>query len=604
MSETYLKPSELSAQGGQQPVLGAQLRSNAVAFGLYAKPAEHCQVQLYDRHCAPGRIAELRAHGDGYFSAEVVGVAAGARYQFVVDGRTLPDPYARFLPDGVHAPAQIVESNYPWARSHALRRPLSEQVLYELHIGTFTPEGTYEAARKKLPYLAALGVTTLELMPLSSFAGGRGWGYDGVMHYAPFAPYGSPDELRRFIDEAHGRGLCMLLDVVYNHFGPSGNYLGAYCPEYFTHEFENAWGQAPCFRHPVMRRYVLENALYWLESFRFDGLRLDAIHAVFDPSPRHILREITDTIRQRVPSALVFAEDERNDPGCITELGCDGVWADDFHHHVRVTLTGEREGYYAGYQPGPAELARVIQRGWSYEGQTYPPSGKPRGKSAAELDVERFVYCIQNHDQIGNRALGTRLCHDVDLDAYCVASALLLFLPMTPLIFMGQEWAASSPFLFFTDHDEELGALVTAGRRREFASFSAFADAERRSKIPDPQSKDTFERSKIDWQQSKLEPHARVQALYRELLALRRDPAFKLTGGRSGLSAQASGEVLSVQRQASGSPSRYVLLANFGHTPAGTAGLPWVTPSCRKVLSTQPTTVEVVPPNSALIVAQ
>lgn len=579
----------MSERGAASPVLGAEVRSDGVVFGVFAKPAVRCQVRLYDAGGDGRALHELEARGDGYFSALVPGAGEGARYRFVVDGRELPDPYARRAPDGVHAPAQVTGSRYTWRHARVSRRNAATQIIYELHVGTFTAEGTYDSARERLGYLAELGVTTLELMPLSSSAGRRGWGYDGVMHFAPYAPYGTPDELRRFVDAAHGHGLAVILDVVYNHFGPSGNYLGAYCPDYFTSEFQTAWGQAPNFRHPVMRRLVLDNALYWLEEFRFDGLRLDAIYAIHDPSPVHVLRELIDTARERVPGVLLYAEDERNDPRRITEMGFDAVWADDFHHHVHVTLTSEQDGYYRAYSPGVEGIARAIAKGWSYEGQVYPPSGRPRGGPADQLESSHFIYCIQNHDQVGNRALGTRLCHDVDLDSYCLASVLLLFLPMTPLLFMGQEWAASAPFQYFTDHDEELGALVTAGRRREFASFAAFADPELQKRIPDPQDQATFERSKLDWSERACPPHDRVENLYRQMIALRRnDPGFGETSARGQLSVEAIGDVLVIRRSSKAQSGDYVLVANFARRPASMARLPWLGTKRRLVLSTHP----------------
>lgn len=532
------------------PLLGAHVVRGETRFALLAD-AERCAVRLFDG----GRrvVAEhpLEPLGDGYFEARVAGAPHGTRYFFVVDGRELPDPYARFLPDGVHAPAMVYETRYAFLKE-PVARPLAEHVIYELHVGTFTEQGTYAAAAERLDALVALGVTTLELMPLAAFAGTRGWGYDGVAHYAPFAPYGDPDELRAFIDRAHALGLSVLLDVVYNHFGPSGNYLGAYSSRYFTSEFQTPWGDAPRFSDVAMRRYVLDNARYWLSEFRFDGLRLDATHALVDPSPKHLLRELAEVVAELTPKRLLIAEDERNEPGLVTEYGLDGVWADDFHHQVRVTLTRERDGYYAAYRPGTAGIARTITHGWLYEGQPVPTSGKPRGKTAAALAAEAFVYCIQNHDQVGNRALGDRLNHVVSSDAYLAVSLLLLLLPMTPLLFMGQEWAASSPFCYFTDHDAELGALVTAGRRREFAHFEAFASEEGRQSIPDPQARTTFERSRLDWNERERGDHARALALYRAALSLRKNDPVLRVPAREQMRAEAHEDVLVVSRFGAG----------------------------------------------------
>ena len=553
--------------------LGAHVHEGATHFTAYATSTARCELRLFEG-LSP-RTLPMAPRGDGLFSCSVPGVGHGARYKFVLDGTEFPDPYARFLPDGVHGPAQVMESRYAFLHPRP-DRPLSAQVLYELHVGTFTREGTYRAASTRLAELAALGVTTLELMPLSAFPGTRGWGYDGVAHYAPHAAYGTPDELRHFIDSAHGAGLQVVLDVVYNHFGPAGNYLGAYSPEYFTREIQTPWGEAPRVDAPPMRRYVLDNARYWLSEFRFDGLRLDATHTIVDSSETHVIRALAEASRSRAPHVFIMAEDERNDPSLVQDMGCDAIWADDFHHQVRVTLTGERDGYFADYTPGAAGIARCITRGWLFEGQVAPRTGKARGAPAGALGAERFVYCIQNHDQIGNRALGARLNHDVSVDAYCAATALLLFLPMTPLLFMGQEWAASTPFQFFTDHDAELGALVTEGRRREFAHFAAFADPAQRAAIPDPQSLETFERSKLRWDERSQAPHDDVLQLYRALLALRRnDHVLREPHDLAGLEAEAHGELLAVRRRTPDGSARRLLLVNFGQLPVDCAAARW-----------------------------
>jgi maltooligosyltrehalose trehalohydrolase len=486
----------------------------------------------------------------------------GSRYKFALDGKEYPDPYARFLPDGVHGAAMVVEPRRQFKHGHVVR-PLPEQVIYELHVGTFTQSGTYRAALDKLPELVKLGVTTLELLPVASFAGARGWGYDGVALWAPHAPYGTPDELRTFVDEAHGLGLGVLLDVVYNHFGPAGNYLGAYHPAYFSKDVKNPWGDAPNYAHPAMRAFVIDNARYWLDEFHFDGLRLDAVHEIHDPhSPKHVVRELVEATHALFERPLLIAEDDRNDPKLVQEYGLDAIWADDFHHQLRVTLTGEQDGYYAGYEPGVQGIARAIERGWLYEGQVPPGRDEPRGQPRGALPRSALVYCIQNHDQIGNRALGERLNGDVDLEAYCLASMLLLFLPSTPMLFMGQEWATRAPFLFFSDHEAELGEAVSKGRREEFKHFAAFSDAERRARIPDPQDAQTFQRSKLPWDERDEPEHARVLALYEALLDLRQsDPVLRVEGE---LSAEALGDVLRVSRSHQG--EERVLLANFGKT--------------------------------------
>ena len=544
----------------RRPSFGAEVAGGGTRFAALADASE-VSVRVYDASgSAPRDIALSRIEEDR-FEAVVDGVGHGALYRFVIAGRELPDPYARFLPHGVHGPAMVVEPRHVF-RAPRIERPLREHVIYELHVGTFTVAGTYAGAAERLTDLVDLGVTTLELMPLSAFAGSRGWGYDGVALYAPFAGYGTPDELRAFIDSAHELGLSLLLDVVYNHFGPAGNYLTAYSERYFTAAERTPWGDAPDFAHAPMRRYVLDNARYWLEEFRFDGLRLDATHALCDRSSTHVLRELASSLADLAPKPLLIAEDERNDPSLVTRLGLDAVWADDFHHQLHVTLNGERDGYYAAYEPGVAGVARAIERGWLYEGQHSIAKNGPRGAPAQTLDAASFVYCLQNHDQIGNRAFGERLHHLIPEDAYLAVSLLFLCLPMTPLLFMGQEWAASSPFLYFTDHDEELGHAIRVGRSAEFAHFGAFAAETTAVSLPDPQAKETFERSQLDWSERSAPEHARVLELYRAALALRRSDPVLRDGARERLRAEAHGSLLVVRRW-SGRALR-VILVNFG----------------------------------------
>ena len=550
--------------------LGARPLPEGTRFRVFAD-AERCRVRIYEAEGSLRSEHDLEALGDGFFEVTVREARHGTLYRYVLEERELPDPHARCLPQGVHGPAMVIEPRHVW-RSEAPARSLREQVLYELHVGTFTREGTYAAAAERLPALAELGVTTLELLPLATFPGARGWGYDGVALYAPFAGYGAPDELRAFVDRAHELGLGVVLDVVYNHLGPDGNYLGAYSSRYFTDRYETAWGDAPNFADAPFRRYALDNARYWLEEFRFDGLRLDATHAILDPSPRHFLRELADDVRRLEPRRWLFAEDERNAPELVTEYGLDAVWADDFHHAVHVTLTGEREGYYAGYERGADELARTVERGWLYEGQPFAPSGKPRGSNAAALAAEQFVYSLQNHDQVGNRARGERLNALVSLDEYLAASVLFLCLPMTPLLFMGQEWAASTPFAYFTDHHPELGRLVSAGRLREFAAFAAFQHEDARNLVLDPQADATFTASQLVWDERTQEPHARTLELYRALLALRRSDPVLRNAARQDLVAKSHGDVLVVRIQRG--PAARLVLVNFGSTPIELASLP------------------------------
>ncbi|GGL97653.1 malto-oligosyltrehalose trehalohydrolase [Deinococcus aerophilus] len=548
--------------------LGAHLLpdGSATRFRVWTTQAQTVEVRV------DGQTYPMTAQGEGFFET-VLPVGAGAHYLFVLDGEARPDPYARFLPGGVHGEAEVLAPDqcYEWQHPDWQGLALAECVFYELHVGTFTPEGTYRAAQEKLPYLKELGITAVQLMPLAAYDGERGWGYDGVAMYAPHAPYGRPEELMAFIDAAHGLGLAVFLDVVYNHFGPAGNYLAAYSPSYFTERFHTAWGQGLDYAEVHMRRYVTDNARMWLSTYRFDGLRLDATAAMQDDSPLHILDELAQEVHRLGGTHILLAEDHRNEPSLVTESGLDGIWVDDFHHEVRVTLTHEQEGYYGGFQGGASELAQVINRGWKYEGQLWQVTGEEhhRGKPADGLEAPSFVYCIQNHDQVGNRALGDRLQqHDrVSLQQFRGASMLLLTLPMTPLLFQGQEWAAETPFPFFSDHSGELGELVTEGRKKEFAYFSDFMHME----VPDPQDRRTFESAKLNWSEREHGEHGRTLALYRALLQLRReDPALQHRSRRY-LSAGSAGEVLWVRQDTP--DGERVLLWNLGQEPVALGAL-------------------------------
>jgi maltooligosyltrehalose trehalohydrolase len=512
--------------------LGAHVADAGTVFRCWAPKATTVELELNGKRLPMTREAD----GEWEVSAQV---GAGARYRFVLDGQALPDPYSRSQPDGVHGASEVVDPEaFRW---HDVSWPgltMPGLVIYECHVGTMTPEGTFHALIERLPDIKALGVTAIELMPVAQFPGSRGWGYDGTHLYAPYSGYGGPDGLRRFVDAAHQQGLGVILDVVYNHFGPDGNYLGAYSADYFTKRYSTPWGSAVNYDGRNSRRtrdLVVGDAVHWLQEYHIDGLRLDATHAIFDSSAEHILAEIKRACAEEgLPGrdAVVIAEDDRNLARLVTPPpngdGLDGVWSDDFHHQVHVWLTGEEDGYYADFTGTPPDIASTVEQGWFYSGQ---PSGfrdgEPWGSSAEGISRERLVYCLQNHDQVGNRAFGERLNHLVAIEDYLAASALLLLAPSTPLLFQGQEFAASSPFLYFTDHEPELGRLVTAGRRKEFARFAAFKDPARREQIPDPQAESTFLRSKLRWEE-RLEPAgAGALAFHTELLRLRReDPVW------------------------------------------------------------------------------
>ena len=561
--------SSLAASNPPAPLLGATVGPAGTTFRAWSTLATDLGV------CVDGVTTAMQPLGNGLHEVTLP-APAGSRYHFLLDGVATPDPYARFLPEGLHADAEVTgPDSYAWQNQDWKGLALHECVFYELHIGTFTAEGTYAAAQERLPYLKELGITAVELMPLAAFPGQRGWGYDGASLFAPYAPYGRPDELKAFIDAAHRIGLAMLLDVVYNHFGPDGNFLPSYSPEYFTDRFKSAWGAGLDYREPHMRRLITENARMWLSEYRFDGLRLDATQAMSDDSPTHILSELASEVHSLGAELgvkhLLLAEDYRNTPGLVTETGLDGIWVDDFHHVVRVTLTGETDGYYGPFERGAKALARVISRGWVYEGQLWPLEDRPRGLPADDLDAPNFVYFIQNHDQIGNRATGDRVYQfpGVSMQAYRAASTLLLSLPMTPLLFQGQEWAASSPFQFFTDHHGELAEAVSEGRRSEFGHFSSFS-----GEVPDPQAETTFTGSRLNWPEQGRGEHARTLALYRELLALRRSDPVMRENRRDTLAAGHAGDVLWVRRS-DGNGTR-LLLWNLGEpVRASDLGVPF-----------------------------
>ena len=556
--------------------LGANLVAGGARFAVWAPKARSVAVRIEgpdgptDRPLAP-------EGGDGLFAGVVPGVTAGARYRFALDGGdAFPDPWSRFQPEGVHGPSEVVDpAAFAWGDADWTGPTTDGLVIYELHVGAFTPEGTFAAVIDQLPELKRLGVSAIELMPVGDFPGRWNWGYDGVALFAPSRAYGRPDDLRRLVDAAHREGLGVILDVVYNHLGPDGNYLGVYSDDYFTDRHATPWGDAVNYDGPNSRRVrdlVVANARSWVEEFHVDGLRLDATHAIVDDSTTHLLDELTEAVRAAAaPKPVVLiAEDERNDvrlvhPVAEGGFGLDAVWADDFHHVLRVALTGQREGYFANYEGTTVGLARVIEQGFLYQGQIEPHAGRPRGTRVTGEPASAFVFCIENHDQVGNRAFGERLEHLVDPGSYAVASALLLMAPETPLLWMGQEFAASSPFRFFTDHNPELGKLVTEGRRREFAGFAAFQDPDARERIPDPQAEATFLASKLDF--SEREAHAGVYLLYRDLLALRRDDPVLRVADRANLRATGAAERVVAVHRWRGDEHR-LLLGNLGDATA------------------------------------
>ena len=571
---TTRRPSLGAMPGAGFPSHGARvlLDGSGTVFRVYSPTRDAIDLVLYEKGMTPpkeARRVRMSKGRDGYHVATVRGIYAGALYAFAPDGEgPFPDVASRFQPFGVHGPSEVVNlatfewHDQPQGDGHSSRRwrgrALEEMVIYEVHVGTATPEGTFRALIGKLDHVAALGATAIELMPVADFAGERNWGYDGVALFAPAHSYGRPEDLAAFVDAAHARGLAVILDVVYNHLGPSGNYFGTYAPAYFTTKHKTPWGDALDYENAELRVLVLENAEQWIRDYHFDGLRLDATHAIIDDSERHVLSALADCARACASEreVVLIAEDERNDaklvrPAARGGIGLDGVWADDFHHEVRRLLAGDDEGYYADFKGTLFELLKILQKGWLYEGQPSKVSGKPRGTPVFEVEPPRLVVCIQNHDQIGNRAKGDRLHHQISLPEFRAATAMLLALPFTPMLFMGQEFGASSPFCYFTDHDAEIGKLVTEGRRAEFAKFRDFQGEEARARIPDPQSPETFARSKLDWSELDKTPGKELVALHRALLSLRRkEPAMKAWRRGDLDVVQVDEGVLSIRRRA------------------------------------------------------
>ena len=458
-------------------------------FRLWAPDARQVELVL------AGQAVPMRAAGEGWFEVEAA-AAEGARYRYRIDGgNEVPDPASRWQPEGVHGPSALYRGAYTWLHDGWRGRPWREAVVYELHVGAC---GGYAGVRAQLPRLAALGITAIELMPLAQFPGSRNWGYDGVLPFAPAHAYGTPDELKALVDEAHGLGLMVLLDVVYNHFGPDGNYLGSYASSFFRAGSHTPWGEAIDFGQPAVQGYFIANALMWLEEYRFDGLRLDAVHAIEPTAFLHQLREAVHAALPADRHVHLVLENEHNQASLLRG-GFTAQWDDDFHNALHVLLTGEDEGYYGDYAPqAAAHLARVLGEGFAWQGET-TPRGRVRGESSADVPPVRFVAFAQNHDQIGNRACGERLSVLVPPERLRVAMALTALTPMVPLFFMGEPWAAREPFLFFTDFQAPLGEAVREGRRREFAHFAAFASAEARRTIPDPNAASTFEASRAPW---------------------------------------------------------------------------------------------------------
>jgi maltooligosyltrehalose trehalohydrolase len=572
-------PSSLDSRFGALPAA-----EGGVQFRVHAPEARELCLIL---HGGPARGEYRLSRGaDGIWNLLVREAAAGQHYSYRIDGSDpRPDPASRFQPHGVHGPSEVVApERFRWTDDAWQGPRHDELVVYELHVGTFSRCGTFRGAIDHLPDLRDLGVTAIELMPVADFAGARNWGYDGVALFAPSRAYGRPDDLRALVDRAHALGLAVILDVVYNHLGPEGAYLPAFNPQYLLSRYRTPWGAAVNLDGPgceMVRRFITENAVHWIREYHLDGLRFDATHALIDGHPVHFMRELATAIREHAEKPVILhAEDERNlntiamddPPG---GWGLDGVWADDFHHVLRRMVAGDRHGYYADFEGTSGELARTLRQGWLYTGQQSAHMGTIRGTDASRVPMSRVIACVQNHDQIGNRALGERLHHQIDAATWRAISTLLLTAPMTPLLFMGQEWAATTPFQFFTDLEPDLGRLVTAGRRNEFRGFPEYSTPDAAERIPDPQALATFDASRLRWNERGDPAHAAVLALYRRLLHLRcAEAALRASEAPAG-EAFAAGEDTVVVRRSAGTSTFWIAARlrgagtiDFGGVPA------------------------------------
>jgi maltooligosyltrehalose trehalohydrolase len=563
----------------QNAPLGATpLPGNACQFLVWAPHAQRVEIHIAQPH---SQIAALREIGGGYFHAVLDSVPCGSLYKFSLDTashRTAlrADPASRHQPEGVHGPSEVIDDAFRWQDAGWRGPTLENYVLYELHVGAFTPEGTFEAIIPRLAALKDLGVTAIEIMPVAQFPGTRNWGYDGVFPYAAQSTYGGPHGFKELVSAAHHHGIAVVLDVVYNHLGPEGNYLGDFGP-YFTDTYHTPWGPALNFDGPgsdEVRRYFIENALRWVTSFHIDALRLDAVHAIVDPSARPFLQELGEAIhvrsRELARNIYVMPESDRNDARIVTPLeagglGLDSVWSDDAHHSLHVLLTGERSGYYEDFD-GVGGLAVCFRDGFLYQGQYSKFRQRRHGNSSRALEGKRFIVCAQNHDQVGNRRRGDRLAQLVSFDQLKLAAGTLLLSPFIPLLFMGEEYGESAPFQYFVSHgDPALVEAVRRGRTEEFSRFSWGED------VPDPQSEQTFLRSKLNWDLREEGQHRVLWHFYRELLRLRRElPAFARPD-KNCLEAAAleDQKVLVVTRWASASRAAFVASFNSAAIEVG-----------------------------------
>jgi len=554
--------------------IGAELRPQGGAhFRVWAPKRQRVDVVLYREK---ELVTPLQRERDGYFAGYVSQASEGDCYRFRLDGeREFPDPASRFQPEGPHGPSQLVDpATYQWQAANWRGVKLPGQVMYEMHIGTFTPAGTWGAAIERLPQLAEMGITVLEVMPVADFPGQFGWGYDGVNMFAPTRLYGSPDDFRRFVDAAHRLNMGVILDVVYNHFGPDGNYLGEYSSDYVSQRYNNEWGDALNFdgeNSAPVREFFATNAAYWIEEFQLDGLRLDATQQIFDQSPQHVIALINQYARAAAGtrSIILVAENERQEARLARPVerggyGLDGMWNDDFHHTARVALTGWDEAYYTDYHGSPQEFISAAKWGFLFQGQRYKWQKARRGHAALDLRPEQFITFLENHDQVSNSAAGERPARLTSPAKARAMAALWLLSPGTPLFFQGQEFGATTPFHFFADHHAELAKLVAKGRGVFLSQFPSIALPEVQASLPNPADRQTFESCRLDW--TEYDEHAEIVQLHRDLLTLRRtDPAFSAQRVRGCDGAVLGAEALLLRFFLDSGEDR-LLVVNLGRT--------------------------------------
>jgi maltooligosyltrehalose trehalohydrolase len=561
----------------QEMKFGTQITANGVRFRLWAPEAKSLSVKIEERDLT----VVMHALPRGWFETEITGVVAGDRYRFVLDdGTKVPDPASRFQPEDVHGPSEIVDPRaYRWADLGWRGRPWEEAVIYELHVGTFTREGTFEAAIDKLDHLAALGVTAIELMPIADFHGRYNWGYDGALLFAPDATYGRPDDLKAFIDAAHASNLMVILDVVYNHFGPTGNYLSIYAPV-MTEKHHTPWGPAVNYDDEgshMIRDFVMANARYWLNEYHFDGLRFDAVHAIDDSGPKHMLQDLAEQVRAATDGRHIhlIAENELNQANWLTRRpdGTPGLytaqWSDDIHHALHVYATGETFSYYARHAGRIDLLGRALAEGLAFQGEITDARGRTKGEPSAFLPATAFIAYIQTHDQIGNRPFGERIAELASRQAIRAIAAIYLLSPHIPMLFMGEEWGTTRPFLYFSDVGEELAASIREGRQKEMENIPELARGD--ESPPDPMAEESFAASKLDWAAAETDEGRDMFAFYQRLLEIRRTQiAPRLVGisGNSGSYEVIGPRALRVSWQL-GDGATLAMISNLSGEPLG-----------------------------------